>query len=344
MPIKRNFWSRLKPFQQVLLVVFGAIIVLVSAIAVWLGINIQPLNPNDKTAVTVEIRSGASIEEAAVILKEKKLVKSDLAYIVYSRLTFSKLAAGTHSVSPSMSTPEIATTLSSAGQTTYQLTILPEMNIIEIKELLKKYDFTDAEITTAFNKKYDHPLLVDKPDDVDLEGYVFPDTYELEITNTVEELLVKTFDNLYNKLSTDGSLVLMRSKNFNIHELLTLASIVAKEAPGEEDQKIIAGVFWNRLDIGMVLGSDVTFQYAYKMGYCDYNSPSCDSIWNTRINAGLPPGPISNMKYSTIQAVLKPTSTNYYYFVAGDDGTIYYAATEDGHQQNINNYCHELCQ
>lgn len=340
---KRSFWNRLKPFQQVLLVVFGVLVVLISAFSVWLMANIQPLNPDDDTAITVEIRSGASIEEAAVILKQKKLIKSDLAYIVYSRVTFSKLAAGTHSVSPSMSTPEIVSSLSSAGQTTYQLTILPEMNIIEIKDLLKKYDFTDTEINTALSKEYNHPLLADKPSEIDLEGYIFPDTYELDIDNTVEELLTKTFDNLYGKLSTDGSLSLMKAKGFNIHETLTLASIVAKEAPGEEDQKIVAGVFWNRLDIDMVLGSDVTFQYAYKMGYCSTNSPSCESIWNTRVHKGLPPGPIANMKYSTIQAVLKPTASNYYFFVAGDDGTIHYSTTADEHQQNINNYCHELC-
>ena len=339
-----RFWSKLKPFQQTLMVIAGIIMVAMAAFSTWLGINLQPLGNDNEPIITVEIRSGASIEEAAAILQEKGVIRSDLAYSVYSRITFSKLAAGTHSVSASMSVPEIINTLSSAGQNSYQLTILPEMSIKEIKDLLKKYDFTDYEVSTALSKKYDHPLLRDKPDEIDLEGYIFPDTYELGINNTVEDLLIMSFDNLYNKLSTDGSLTLMRSSDFNIHELLTLSSIVAKEAPKEDDQKIIAGVFQNRINAGMALGSDVTFQYAYKMGYCTANSPSCESVWNTRIHSGLPPGPIANMKYSTIQAVLKPTSSNYYYFVAGDDGIVYYASTDEGHQQNINNYCHELCQ
>lgn len=339
-----SFWGRMKPAQQIVTVIFGIIVVIVSGFSIWLGLNLQPQNINDETIKTVEIRSGASIEEAAVILKEKQLIRSDLAYIVYSRVTSSKLAAGVHNVSAAMSTPEIVSHLSSAGQDTFQLTILPEMDILDIKELLRKYDFSDSEINTALNKKYDHPLLVNKPEDIDLEGYIFPDTYELHSDSTIEELLVMTFDNLYSKLSTDGSLSIMRTHGLDIHELLTLSSIVSKEAPEENDQKIIAGVFWNRIEVDMPLGSDVTFQYAYKMGYCDSNSPSCDSTWNTRRHAGLPPGPIANMKYSTIQAVLKPTSNNYYYFVAGDDGTVYYSSTEDGHQQNINNYCHELCQ
>ncbi|MDL2327969.1 endolytic transglycosylase MltG, partial [Ruminococcaceae bacterium OttesenSCG-928-A11] len=296
--------------------------------------------------IEVEIRLGASTNEVAAMLKEEKLIKSNLAYIIYSRLTFSKISAGTHSVSPSMSIPEISAVLSGAGQTTYQLTILPEMDMIDIKELLKQYDFTDAEINSALTKQYNHPLLRDKPSGIDLEGYIFPDTYELEHSATVEDLFEMTFDNLYNKLSTDGSFSLMNSRGFDIHETLTLASIVTKEAPDEKNQKIIAGVLWNRLDIDMPLGCDPTYQYAYKMGYCGENLPSCDSTWNTRKHAGLPPGPIANMKYSTIQAVLKPTVNNYYYFVAGDGeyaGNIYYSATEAEHIQNTYNYCRELC-
>lgn len=343
MGAKTNPWNKMKPYQRALLVIFGMIVVVFSGFLAWFGFSIMPLDSSNDTMVSVEIRSGASVEEAAAILKQKQLIKSGLAYTIYARATFSKLSAGTHSVSASMSTPEIITALSGAGQTTYQLTILPEMDIVDIKELLKKYDFTDAEIETAFNKKYDHPLLASKPAELDLEGYVFPDTYELNYTDSVEDLLEVIFDTLYNKLSTDGSLSLMRTKGYDIHKTLTLASIVAKEAPDEKNQKIIAGVFWNRINSSMPLGSDVTFQYAYKMGYCAENSPSCDSTWNTRKHAGLPPGPIANMKYSTIQAVLEPTSSSNYYFVAGDDGTIYYSATEAGHVQNIQNYCHELC-
>jgi UPF0755 protein len=210
--------------------------------------------------------------------------------------------------------------------------------------LFKKYDFTNAEIEAALTKTYSHPLLASKPAELDLEGYIFPDTYEMRKQDTLESLLEMSFDNLYNKLSADGSLALITSRELTIHEALTMASIVGKEAPGEADQKAIAGVFWNRQEMGMPLGSDVTFKYAYKMGYCEVDSPSCASAWNTRIHAGLPPGPISNMKYSTIQAVLSPTASDYLFFVAGDDSTIYYATTEDEHQENVYRYCTTQCQ
>jgi len=341
---KAGFWAKMKPRQQIMTVVMSVVAVLVAAFAVWLGLNLQPLDSSDNTTVKIEIRSGASIEEAAAILGGKQLIRSNLAYIIFSRLTFSSLAAGTHSIGPSMSVPEIVSELSSSGKSTYSITILPETNLIALREILKRYDFSDEQITTALHKQYSHPLLASKPTDVDLEGYIFPDTYEMHDTDSLEQLFEKAFDNLYNKLSTDGSLALMRSRELNIHELLTLASIVGKEVPTEPDQKMVAGVFWNRIDADMPLGSDPTFKYAYEMGLCEQNSPSCDSIWNTRIHTGLPPGPIANMKYSTIQAVLKPTSSNYYYFVSGDDGTTHFSSTAQEHQQNIDSYCTTLCQ
>ncbi|MDR1197338.1 MAG: endolytic transglycosylase MltG [Candidatus Nomurabacteria bacterium] len=341
---KQNFWQKLSPRKQVLLVIVGALLILASFFTVWLVPNLQPLDSENQNSVKVEIRSGASIEEVAVVLGDKQLIRSNLAYIMYSRLTFARIEAGMHEISPSMSLPEIASILGAAKKDSFSITITPEANILELKELFKKYDFTEAEIEAAFAEKYVHALLLDKPAGIDLEGYIFPDTYEMHTADSLESLFERSFDNLYNKLQADGSLGLARSKGLSIFELLTLASIVGKEAPGVTDQKIIAGVFWNRLDKKMPLGSDVTFKYAYKMGYCKEDSPSCQSAWNTRIHTGLPPGPIANMNYETIQAVLKPTESDYLYFVAGDDGKIYYASTDEGHQQNVANYCTKLCQ
>jgi UPF0755 protein len=339
-----NFWQKLSPRKQVLLVVVGAVIVFSSFLMAWLVPNLQPLDNEDKNLVKVEIRSGASIEEVAVILGGKQLIRSNLAYILYSRLTFTRIEAGIHELSPSMSLSEIAAVLAAAKKDSFSITITPETDILELKELFKKYDFSEPEIEAAFAEKYIHPLLLDKPVGIDLEGYIFPNTYEMNTADSLKSLFERSFDNLYNKLQSDGSLALARAKGLSIFKLLTLASIVGKEAPEINDQKIIAGVFWNRLDEKMPLGSDVTFKYAYKMGYCKEDSPDCQSAWNTRIHKGLPPGPIANMKYETIQAVLKPLENNYLYFVAGDDGKIYYATTNEGHQKNIVNYCTQLCQ
>ncbi|GHU10193.1 hypothetical protein FACS189431_8840 [Alphaproteobacteria bacterium] len=329
--------------KRPLLIVVAVILAIIVIFAIWLGVNTGPRDPNNTDGVKIDIRTGASVEEVSATLAAKNLIRDSLAFSIYTRLTFTKIEAGSHFIAPSMSAAEIAAVLRSAGNPTYNLTILPEQTIPDTKATLLKYDFSATEIDAALNKNYDHPLLVGKPDGFDLEGYIFPDTYEMHTSDTVEDLLVRTFDNLYDKLKTDGSLAYMATRDLSIYETLTLASIVAKEVPGDDDQKVVAGVFWNRLDWDLPLGSDVTFKYAYAMGYCAADSPSCASAYNTRIHRGLPPGPISNMKYSTIQAVLHPTDSDYFYFVAGDDGRTYFARTEDEHQANVANYCHKLC-
>jgi UPF0755 protein len=322
----------------------GVLLALIIALAIWFIASLQPVDRSNGAYVEVDVPEGASIQQVASTLKVKNLIKSNLVFMIIAKLGSTHIAAGMHEISPSMSTPDIIYRLSSASQSSFQITILPEMTIPDIKELFRKYDFTNAEIEQALSKKYTHPLLASKPDELDLEGYIFPDTYELLRKDSLETLLNMTFDNLYTQLESDGSLEQIAARGLTIHQALTLASIVGKEAPDDEDQKIIAGVFWNRLNSNIPLGSDVTFKYAYKMGYCREDSPSCSSAWNTRIHSGLPPGPIANMKYSTIKTVLEPTNSGFYYFVAGDDGTIYYAADEAAHQENIYLYCTVQCQ
>jgi UPF0755 protein len=187
-------------------------------------------------------------------------------------------------------------------------------------------------------------LLSDKPAAASLEGYIFPDTYKINSSDTLDKLLALSFDTLYGKLKNDGSLIKINQGGGSVFETLTLASIIQKEVSSAEEQKRVSQVFHNRLDIGLVLGSDVTFHYAYKQGLCAWNTPDCDSIYNTRIYQGLPPGPIANMEYSAIQAALNPAAHDFYYFVAGDDGTTHYARTEDEHLQNVALFCTVLCQ
>jgi UPF0755 protein len=231
-----------------------------------------------------------------------------------------------------------------AGVNQIQVTILAGQTLAELKEKLVKSGFAADGVEAAFNRSYDSPILADKPAGATLEGYIFPDTYFLDADSDVAVLVEMALDNLYEKMRSDGSLERLRTQGRSVFETLTMASIVQKEVSDPEEQKMVAGVFENRLQWGMVLGSDVTFHYAYKQGYCAVNSPDCDSVYNTRVYKGLPPGPIANMEYAAIQAVLQPTESEYFFFVAGDDGRTYYAVDENGHFENVRNYCHVLCQ
>jgi conserved hypothetical protein, YceG family len=341
---KQSLWRKLSSKQQTVLFICTVVVLIIIAVSTWFVVNIQPVNRNNGEFVEIEIPTGASIQQVATILSTKKLIKNNVTFVILSKVSSIHIEAGTHQISPSMSVPDIIHRLKTASKSTFTITILPETTILDLRELFKKFDFSDAEIETALKKTYSHPLLASKPSDLGLDGYIFPDTYEMHTQDSLEDLINRTFDNLYKKLSSDGSLSLINAKNLTIHDTLTIASIIAKEAPDEEDQKLISGVFWNRLNIDMPLGSDVTFKYAYNMGYCEINSPSCDSVWNTRMHKGMPPGPVSNMKYSTIQATLNPTDSEYFFFVAGDDGTNHFSVTAEEHYQNIANYCTIQCQ
>ena len=322
----------------------GAVMALaIITFVVWFIVAMQPVGGSaEKQAFVVE--PGDTLEVVGLNLQKEGLVRNSFVFAVAAKLTNKTVMAGTHYLSPRQSVLQIAFDLQKpAGQEQISITILSGQTLAELKSSLEKAGFTTNDINEAFGLTYSSPLLADKPVGATLEGYVFPDTYHLDMDDDVSTLIQMAIDNLYDKLSGDGSLEVIKNQDRTIYQTLILASIVQKEVHIPEEQKKVAGVFINRVRLGMNLGSDVTFHYAYKQGYCVANTYDCDSIYNTRIYGGLPPGPIANMEYSAIQAVLHPAESEFLYFVAGDDGKTYYAVDENGHSENVRNYCHKLC-
>ena len=140
-----------------------------------------------------------------------------------------------------------------------------------------------------------------------------------------------------------------QAQGLSLYEGITLASVVQKEAASPE-QPTVAQVFLSRLSLGIPLGSDVTVSYALdtidpnRQTYQDNQvALTVDSCYNTRVNAGLPCGPISNPGLSALLAVANPSDSSYLYFLTGDDGVMYYSYTESEHNQNIASHCQELC-
>ncbi|HOB26471.1 MAG TPA: endolytic transglycosylase MltG, partial [Bacilli bacterium] len=171
-----------------------------------------------------------------------------------------------------------------------------------------------------------------------LEGYIFPDTYNIKKTATIKEVIETMLDEMETKLEpykTDIS-----TSNKSVHSLLTLASMVELEAVSAEDRKVLAGVFTNRLTLGMTLGSDVTTYYAVQKDMTDdltlSDLATCNG-YNTRGTCvpGLPVGPIASPSLSSIQAAVNPDSTDYLYFVADKNSKLYFAKTLDEHNNNI---------
>ena len=185
-------------------------------------------------------------------------------------------------------------------------------------------------------------MFTGRPASADLEGYVYGDTYSIYDGASVQEIIQKALDKFYSVVTENNLIASFASHNLNLYQGITLASIVQREANTASDQKQVAQVFYLRLSKGIMLGSDVTYQYiADKTGVA--RDPSIDSPYNTRLYAGLPPGPISAPGINALRAVATPASGDYLYFLAGDDGVMYFAHTQAEHDANISKYCKINC-
>lgn len=311
----------------------------------WYNQSLQPLDTSHKQKIRFIIHQGEGNAKIAQNLQKAGIIRSSSAMVLYLQFAHKPagLQAGTYAISPSLNVPKIVEHLEKGKTDLFMVTILPGRSLAELKQDLIKDGYSGSEIDTAFKAKYDSPLLADKPVNAGLEGYIFPETFEMQADDSLQKLFQKSFDTLYDRLNSDGLIEKFKAHNLNIHQALTLASIIQKEASEPSDQPQVAQVFLTRLQSGIKLESDVTFLYAAKkLGV----QPSVDlqSPYNTRLVSGLPPTPISNMNYSALQAVVNPAQGDYLYFVAGDNGKIYYGKTLQEHQDNIKKYCQKLCQ
>ena len=306
--------------------------------------NLKPFNPKDKTEHRVIVKEGETSKQIAEKLKKQGLIKSSDAFLLYMKFEKPKsvLKTGCYSLLPSQSVEKIVYELDAGKTGACMVTIIPGRTLDELTSDLSAYEYSKESIKKALKETYDSPLLADKPKDASLEGYIYPETFDMQADTDPHNLFQRSMDTLYEKLKEDNLIEAFKAHGLTIYQAITLASIIQKEASDPNEQPQIAQVFLTRLEKEMKLESDVTFHYAAKILGVQ-PSLSLDSPYNTRIYLGLPPGPISNMNYSALKAVAYPAEGDYLFFIAGDDGKIHYGRTVEEHQKNISNYCHELC-
>ena len=338
---KRHHWTR--PLQVSISIVLVIVVTVISMFFLYKQ-NLTPKDPHAHIKIYFEVTPGQSNTVIAKELQRKKIIKSAKSLEWYLR--FEKpgkiLQSGRYALSPSWSAEKIIDHLEKGKTDKLKITFYPGNTLKDIKKTLQKHGYEITEIESAFKATYTHPLLATRPANQDLEGYIFPETFEINSGDKLDILFKKDFDTLYNKLKADGLIDKFKAHGFSIHQALTLASIIQKETSEPEDQKKAAQVFYKRLGSDMKIESDVTFMYgAQKLGVDP--RVDLDSPYNTRLNKGLPPGPIANMNYSALQAVAEPASSDFLYFVAGDNGMTYFSHTFEEHEANIQKYCHKLC-
>lgn len=314
---------------------------------VLVGLYQWSLTPADRNAtqqIRVVIKKGDSVSRIGEKLKEVGLIRSVQTFRIYSELTGTKarLQAGAYAISKNLSVGEIIDRMSTGKTDEIDVTILPGKTLADLKKDLEAKGFSGTEIDAAFSSTYDVPILAEKPLDQDLEGYIFPETYRISAGDDVKVLIEQSLQQMQKVVTENDLKNRFHNKNLSVHQGLTLASIVQKEAPEPQTQKQVAQVFLKRLSIDMLLQSDTTFIYpakkAGKTPSVDYDSP-----YNTYIHKGLPPGPIQNFNLSAMLAIADPAPGDYLYFLADKDGNTYFAHTAEEHAANVKKYCTDHC-
>lgn len=306
---------------------------------------IHPLDPNGaEQPFTIE--SGESIPSIAIRLEEVGLIRSAAAfrtYLIYTGLDTS-IQAGDFMLSPALSIVDIAHELQDATPEQISFAILPGWRMEEIAMSLSTsgLDITSDEFLSATASA--PPGMDFLPASTSTEGFLYPDMYILPRDTTADALVKEFLRNFSLHMTIDLREGIDR-QGLSIYEAVTLASIIQREAVEPDERAQIASVFFNRLQAGMKLDTDPTVQYA--LGYNTtqgtwWTNPlsatdlQIDSLYNTYIYNGLPPGPISNPSLSALRAVAFPAETPYYYFRARCDGSglHMFSITFEEHLQN----------
>jgi UPF0755 protein len=302
----------------------------------WYVHNLGPVS-SVQTTQYFNVASGETVHQIGINLKKAGLIRSIGAFEAYARghELIGQLQAGTYELSPSMGTRKIVAKLASGEVASDLVTILPGQTLGQIKKTFAKAGYSQPEIDKAFDSAaYSaHPLLAALPQGVSLEGLLYPDSFQKSPTTPAQTLVRESLDEMHAKL-TPAIQAGFAAQGLNLYQGIVLASIVQKEVDEPTYQPTVAQVFYKRLRQGMMLQSDVTTFYAINQH---------DNSYDTYQVHGLPPGPISSMTSSPLQAVAHPSNTDYLYFIAGDNGKLYFARTPEEHQSNINKYCHAKC-
>lgn len=335
--------STTQKMVRLLFLTVGLLTVAVIAAISWYLYALTPLTTDERYSV-ITVNDGDSIRTIASKLEQKSVIRNAEAFSIYVRFSgTSELKAGEFRLSSKQSTQDIAQIIASGKVTTVNILIAPGLRLDQIIDTLVNNGFKEEDITQALADVRKKPLLTSLPADAPLEGYLFPNTYQVSPSTSAEQI-IKTMLDTFSKQVVDNSDITdgLKEQGLSLSQAVILASIVQKEVPDYETQKKVAQVFIKRFKNDIPLGADPTFKYAAVLSG-EAATPNIDSPYNTRKVVGLPPSAISNFNLSAIKAVASPSDTDYTYFVSGDDGVTYFSNTLEEHEALTRQHCVELC-
>ncbi|MFC1749037.1 endolytic transglycosylase MltG [Pseudomonadota bacterium] len=327
--------------------VFLILLILLASGAWGLYSNYQnlinsPVDPKNDTNVSLIIKKGESASAIAQNLYEKDLILDEGAFKIFLRLSNKdkEIVAGRFMLNQTLNVPEIVDILTDKERPESVVTIPEGYKVTDIdKKLTEEGIIEPSEFIQAVNdfSDFDKYAFLDEEKISDLiyplEGYLFPDTYFIDAHDFYSENLIQLMlNNFENKIAEalNG-----QEPERDLSDIVIMASIVEREVRTSKDIPVVAGILWKRLDNAWVVGADATLLYLKEDNEIDYFDLQEESPYNTRKNAGLPPGPISNPGLPALKATINPEDSDYWFYLTTlDTGEVIYSVSNEEHNAN----------
>ncbi|UHA74298.1 endolytic transglycosylase MltG [Paenibacillus sp. 481] len=330
-------------------------VALLAGVGVWYAWNgLKPM-PAQESQVKLTIERGSGPSVIASQLEQAGIIRNSFLFKSYLKMNNegARFQAGTYAFQPGVTLDEIIRKLNAGDvlkDEMIRFTVPEGYTVTQMADKLSKEGYVERSHflqlvndkawlkgrTTLFDAIPDSNLIMHQ-----LEGYLFPETYELKKESAAEDIVLRMIKETEKRLD-DASpqwQADMKKQGLDLHELLTIASLIEREVVVDEERPLVAGVIYNRIKKGMRLQIDATVQYALDKPKerLYYKDLGIDSPYNTYKIEGLPPGPIASPSVASIKAALQPEASEYLFYVTKKDGTSghLFAKTFAEHERNI---------
>ena len=319
--------------------------VLAALFLLWsLNTLFQPFHGDGSGKVAVTVPKGASVSEVGDLLGEKGVIDSSTLFQLRVTLAGkrSEIYSGNFTLAKDMSYGDAIDALSTPPlKRTVSVTIPEGYTRSQVAQLVEEVGIPGHYTKATVKSKYLDPARYGGKGAKDLEGFLFPNTFELKPDAPVEDLVQLQLEDFKRQIKT-VDMSYAKSKNLTVYDVVTIASMIEEEAGVDSQRKLVAAVIYNRLKEGMTLGIDATIRFATG----NYTEPlteselAIDSPYNSRTNAGLPPGPIANPGLDSIEAAAHPAKTDHLFYVTtpGACGKLTFTETEDEFEEAVEEY------
>ena len=321
------------------------VLIILASVSLWYKASLRPVDKTSETRLALKIEAGMSVQDIAQELSDRGIIRSPSAFTLYTKLHGKETAlqAGKFVLRPSMNVSELVEVLQDGKAEEMIITIPEGFTVKQIDELLaEKGVMEEGEIMSCLVdcdfSSFDYLPSGEGQADRGgrLEGYLFPETYYVNIEEFVPKFFLERMMTTFRRRVLETFPDKFVDSKRSLHEIITMASLLEKEARTDEERPVVAGILWKRYDAGLGLGVDATVRYilnkptgAITTGDLNTNNP-----YNTRKFKGLPPGPIASPGEASIRAALFPQKSPYWYYLHGSDGQIHYAETNEEHNLN----------